>query len=138
MMLDTVFSKNQYDIQLHRMNKFVQSLYEGWAAFVLSQYKTCYRTDTQYWIDHKEVEFDYFTYLRNNMYNDTLFVDYYDDVESIVNEVKRDIIVMLQQTTASKNIQWQSKTNLIPFKLDDSNHQSIDHYTFLKLIHGEL
>lgn len=138
MMLDTVFSKNEYDIQIDRMNEFVRSLYEGWAAFVLSQYKTCYRTDTQYWIDHKEIEFDYFTYLKNNMYNDTSFVDYYDDVESIVNEVRRDIIVMLQQTTASKNIQWKSKTNLIPFKLDDSQHQSFDHYTFLKVIHGEL
>jgi hypothetical protein len=61
-----------------------------------------------------------------------------DDFDAIIKTVKRDVIMMIQQTIASKNIQWKTKTDLTPFKLNDSNYESIGHYEILQMIRREI
>ena len=108
------------------LNHYVSELYNGWAAFILTQYKTCHRNDTQFWMDHKNVKFDYLDKMMSSLYNDMSIVP-----NSQIEVLTRDIIAMIQNTVASRNINWKTNTNQIPLKLDDSGYKTINHYEFL-------
>lgn len=149
MTLDSLFNNDEYLFRiLHKqydqcdnepLNKFTHEMYKGLTAFILTQYKTCYRSDTQFWNDHKNVEFEYLTKIMEDLNNNvpkSRMCDM-DDSDAIINSVKRDVVMMIQQTIASKNIQWETKTDLIPFKLNDSDYESINHYELLKMIRRE-
>jgi hypothetical protein len=41
---------------------------------------------------------------------------------------------MLQNTIASKDIQWKTKTPIVPSQYDDPWYNSVDHYDFLENI----
>lgn len=110
-------------------NEFTEELYKGWAAFILTQYKTCHRTDTQFWIDHKNVKFDYFDNLMRNLYNDLQ-----SPSRTQMEVLKKDIVAMIQNTIASRNIQWKTDDDSVPIKLDDSGYETIHHYDFLSSI----
>lgn len=147
MLLGTILSqeKNVYDIKnknykenyWNNFNNFVEEMYNGWAAFILAQYKTSHRCDTQFWIDHKNVEFDYLSDLMENLNNEEtrLQVCDVDDPKPIINSIKKDIKMMIQQTISSRNIQWNTNNKTIPFKLDDSDYDSINHYDFIESKH---
>lgn len=149
MALDSLFNNDQYlfnilhekydDCNNEPLNQFTHEMYKGLAAFILTQYKTCHRIDTQFWIDHKNVEFEYLSSLMEDLNNvvPKSRMCSADDSDAIIRTVKRDVTMMIQQTIASKNIQWKTKTDLIPFKLNDSDYESIDHYEILKMIRRE-
>jgi len=46
--------------------------------------------------------------------------------------------MMIQHTIASKNIQWKTDTKDIPFKIDDSEYESINHYEYISGFHKDL
>lgn len=137
MLLDNAFVQKKYDNSSNSwLNKFTEELYNGWAAFILTQYKTCYRSDTQFWKDHKNVEFEYLSNLMQDLNNDN-DIQNLSNSTAIISSIKKDIVMMIQQTLASRNLQWKTKTDMIPFKLNDDDYESILHYDFLNQVWGD-
>lgn len=148
MLLGTILSqeKNVFDIKNKNFNEnywdnfnnFVEEMYNGWAAFILTQYKTCHRSDTQFWIDHKNVEFPYLSEIMKdlNIKSSQPKLCDINDPNVIINSIRKDFIMMIQQTIASRNIKWKTDSNIIPFKLDDSEYTAISHYDFIEKVHN--
>jgi hypothetical protein len=152
-MLDTMFDGGQYyhsivnktyDYDLDYLNSFAQHFYRGWAAFILTQYKTCHRSDTQFWVDHKNVKFDYLEELLDDLNTDTNYsrgivpmmeqFDCNDSFSDMLEAFKINLITMLQNTIASRDIQWKTNTPVVPSQYDDPWYNSVDHYDFLENI----
>lgn len=124
-------------------NCFAKELYEKWACFILTQYKTSHRNDTQFWIDHKNIDYQPLSEIIENL--DTSFnfgnsiKDKVDHSNSIIKKLKKEIfedfILMIQQTISSKDIQWNTTCDIVPFELDDSTLKTISHYDFIEKIH---
>jgi hypothetical protein len=49
-----------YQSQLIIANNYLFFLQKFWCSFILHQYKTSWRNDTQFWIDHKNVKCDFY------------------------------------------------------------------------------
>jgi hypothetical protein len=47
---------------------------------------------------------------------------------------KINLITMLQNTIASRDIQWKTNTPVVPSQYDDPWYNSVDHYDFLENI----
>lgn len=138
MLIDNIFITNRYNDDYQKLlNEFVNEMYLGWTSFILTQYKTCERSDTDFWIDHKNVKFDYLDGMMENLYNIRVLPKMCDikDSNTIINSIRSDIKAMLQNTISSRNITWATKCDSLPFKLDDSDYQSQSHYSFLNNIH---
>lgn len=152
-MLDTMFDGGQYyhsivnktyDYDLDYLNSFAQHFYRGWTAFILTQYKTCHRSDTQFWVDHKNVKFDYLEELLDDLNTDTNYsrgivpmmeqFDCNDSFSDMLEAFKINLITMLQNTIASRDIQWKTNTPVVPSQYDDPWYNSVDHYDFLENI----
>ena len=62
----------------------------------------------------------------------------YNDLQSPsrtqMEVLKKDIVAMIQNTIASRNIQWKTDDDSVPIKLDDSGYETIHHYDFLSSI----
>ena len=132
-LLDEFLSKNDYFNQINRLNNITKELYQGWAAFILTQYKTSHRSDTQFWDDHKNVKFDYLDKMLDNLNNDAIIEN-----DSMRELIKKDLVVMLQNTISSKDIQWKTTTKSLPFKFDDYSYTSVNHYEFLENLHNNI
>ena len=92
-------NKNLYNNTLYKeginiLNNNVKKSYNFWLTFILNQYKTCYRNDTPFWIDHKNVKWDQWDLAVSdlNAYCD-IHKDDYD-------------VMMLAQTISSRDIQY--------------------------------
>lgn len=55
-----LFSLDNPKITLEHMNNSHTSEFNFWCAFILHQYKTCHRQDTNFWKDHKSVKCDFY------------------------------------------------------------------------------
>lgn len=126
---NAILNKKYDECYFEDFNQIIEEFYKGWTAFILSQYKTCYRNDTDFWKEYKDVEFDHLTNLLENLHE-----SYDNDSYVGVQSMKNTIIFVLQNTLSSRNIKWKSKIKTIPFKIDDSACQFIDHYEFIKKI----
>ena len=133
---NNILNKNYEECDFYHLNQFVEKFYKGWAAFILSQYKTCHRTDTDFWKEYKTIEFDHLTNLMENLYNCEIEDKLLDinDPKIIINSIESDIIMMIQNTLSSKNIRWKSQNDKNPIKINDSECSFIDHYSFIKKI----
>ena len=76
------------------LNVNIKETTKFWVVFILNQYKTCYREDTQFWKDHKNVHFPEWDLAINDL---NLYCD--------IHQNDFDVM-MLAQTIASKNIQY--------------------------------
>jgi tryptophan 7-halogenase len=114
-LLELLFSEN-YKQEVEYCNTQISKSYEFWTTFILNQYKLCHRIDTQFWLDHKNVKWKEW---------DKVWSDFngYHDV------YKNDFdMMMLSQTTASRNLNWASPTSEFPFKLDEPIPNLIQHH----------
>ena len=89
-----LYNNTLYNEGLDISNNGVKKSYDFWVTFILNQYKTCYRNDTQFWVDHKNVKWDQWDLAVSdlNAYCDLHNNDY--------------DVIMLAQTIASRNIQY--------------------------------
>jgi len=94
--------------------------YEWWCSFILHQYKTCWRNDTQFWIDHKNVKCCFYNQLINSLY----------DVPKHLLE--RHEYMMFFVTTAAKDIQWKSKIKDKPFPVEQLDTETIHHLDYIQ------
>lgn len=135
--LNSIINQEYCESNIQSLNEFVENNYNGWTSFILTQYKTCIRSDTDFWNDHKNIEFEYLNKLMEDL-NIIITNDLYsytNDPKIIKDTFDADTKIMIQQTTASKNIQWKTHNEHIPFKLDDSEYESIDHYEYISSFH---
>jgi hypothetical protein len=120
--------KNKKDISnlikyfnfLNVANNTIQIKYQWWCSFILHQYKTCWRNDTQFWIDHKSVK-----------------CDFYDQIISLlecvpINLLQRHEYMMFYLTTAGKDIQWKAKIKQKPFHVEQLDTETIHHLDYIK------
>ena len=128
--LNTIINQEYSESKIEILNKFAEDAYLGWTAFILTQYKTCIRSDTNFWKDHKDIEFEYLNKLMEdlNIIETPELYTYSNDPKIINNTNEADLKIMIQQTTASKNIQWETNNGNIPFKLYDSDYEYISSF----------
>lgn len=117
--LITSKTKEEYKETLNIYNKSWNFVFNFWASFILLQYKTSHRNDTQFWKDHKNVNFSFLQRLLQELPNP-----------------KRSFWerTMFFNTIAGKDINWKIPTDKLPEKLDISNTKTIDHLELLNLM----
>jgi tryptophan 6-halogenase len=102
--------------------------FKNWAAFILHQYKTSERNDTQFWIDHKNVSYDHY--------------------EKILNCLKNPLKKMPQlekhmffHTSAGKGHRWNTRIKY-PYPQKRIQYESLcmneNHFDFFNKIHETL
>jgi tryptophan 7-halogenase len=106
--------------ELERIN------YQFWCSFILLQYKTCYRDDTEFWKDHKNVSCPFFDELMHIMINQP------DLVKDLSNNVE---FFMLFQTLAGKDFRWSSGTSEKPQVIEDKEYRTCDHLKYIDSLH---
>jgi hypothetical protein len=94
--------------------------YEWGCSFILHQYKTCWRNDTQFWIDHKNVKCDFYDKITDKMH----YVP--------THLFERHEYEMFFKTTAGKDIQWESKIKENPFPVEQLDTETIHHLEYIK------
>jgi tryptophan halogenase len=106
--------------EIHRSNIRMSIKYEWWCAFILHQYKTCWRNDTQFWIDHKNVKCYFYDQIIDSMYYvPTHLLEKYE-------------YMMFFLTTAGKDIQWESKVTQKPFPVEQLDTKTIHHLEYIQ------
>jgi hypothetical protein len=94
--------------------------YDWWCSFILHQYKTCWRNDTQFWIDHKNVKCNFYEQIINSL-------------EYVRMELfERYEYEMLFKTTAGKDMQWKSKLKQNPFPIEELDSETIHHLDYIQ------
>ena len=99
------------------INWEIQREYEFWCSFILHQYKTCTRDDTQFWIDQKNV--------NCNFYDQ--FIDWMIEVPPSLKS--RYEFMMFWYTTAARDIVWES--GFPPPKLKEIPVETITHLDYI-------
>lgn len=94
--------------------------YEWWCTFILHQYKTCWRNDTQFWIDHKNIKCNFYEQIINSLeYVPTELLESHE-------------YEMLFKTTAAKDIQWKAKVKQKPFPIEELDTETIHHLDYIQ------
>lgn len=110
---------HEWNYIVNNLNLGSQNVFKFWCAFILNQYKTCHRRDTEFWRDHTSVEYDYYDFLMNNLSNPEVWPD-------------SGSFLMFHQTLASRNIQWDTGMDDVPIALSDRDVPTMNHYDFIK------
>jgi tryptophan halogenase len=105
---------------LSKANSTLEIEYQWWCSFILHQYKTCWRSDSQFWIDHKNVKCDFYDKIINSMYH--VPIDLFKSHE----------YMMFYFTTAAKDIRWDSKTKQKPFPVEQLDTKTIHHLEYIQ------
>ena len=105
------------------INDRIESRYKFWAAFILTQYKTCQRDDTRFWIDHKNVKYDYQEHIIN------LLGDQYID---------HDDYIMFMHTIAAKDHNWDISSKVLPFKQPEYKTDTTHHLDYVEAIRNKV
>lgn len=125
--LETIFIQNSIidnektlDVLRESLNIDVSELYRQWASFILLQYKTCHRNDTQFWKDHKNVEYDHYNDIISNL----------DNLDQ-----NNHFNILYYHTLAAKDIQWKTEYTSEPFKVPDYIKETIHHLDYVENLH---
>ena len=109
------------------LNGVVEKNYKFWATFIYNQYKTCYRLDSSFWIDQKNVNWE--------PWNDAI-----KDLNGYCDVYKNDwAIMMLAQTLASRDIQYYTPlpSHITPlnYPLEEILPETQHHLDWIKSFH---
>ena len=109
------------------LNSRVKKSYNFWITFILNQYKTCYRNDTQFWKDHKNVKWEQWDLAVSDL-------NAYCDIHKSDYDV-----MMLAQTIASRNIQYPTPLpkHITPltYPLEETLPKTQHHLDWIKSFH---
>ena len=95
-------------------------MYQWWCSFILHQYKTCWRNNNQFWLDHKGVKCDFYDKIVNSMYHVPAYL------------LGRHEYMMFFLTTAAKDIQWKAKVTEKPFPVEQLDTETIHHLDYIQ------
>lgn len=94
--------------------------YEWWCSFILHQYKTCYRNDTNFWVDHKNIKCDFYDKIINSF-------EYID-----INSFTTREYELFFKTSAGKDIQWKSNITKKPSPIIELDTKKIHHLDYIQ------
>jgi len=105
---------------IENMNSNLMVEYSWWVSFILHQYKTCYRNDSSFWVDQKNVKFDFYERLMGCL----------QDVPDHLSE--RFEFMMLFHTSSGKDLQWNSMIKELPVILKDIDGETVHHMDYIQ------
>lgn len=108
--------------QIERANDLMKYDYEFWTSFILLQYKTSIRNDTQFWIDHKKVKYDFYENTISRLY--TIPLDFLSGNCD-----------MIFHTTTAKDVQWDLPYKRQPIKIPSFESKSVHHLDYIEQFH---
>lgn len=116
----------EYQATLSNLNLHNRQQSDFWKLFIYSQYKHCYRSDTEFWRDCKNVELESYNLFFNSLqtYKET-------------TRIYPDESYMLAQTAASYGKKWRTGNNLPLQKVNDNilpGKKPVHHLDFIKSI----
>lgn len=112
---------------IENCNNWYIDTFNHWCSFILHQYKTSKRNDTLFWKDHKEVNFNHYNNMINNLFYNNLS---YEDIVKLKYE--HEIFYL---TTAGKDIQWNVRRNIAPQKYSYARtFETVNHSDFINNI----
>jgi tryptophan halogenase len=109
----------EFSLRLKELNNRAVSASKWWCSYILHQYKTCYRDDTQFWIDHKNVDCEFYDQI----------IDFENVPDSLLKKYEYE---MLFRTTSGKDIQLKSKLKQKPFILKEIDTKTIHHLDYIE------
>jgi len=122
---------------INKLNNQMSEHYDWWVSFILHQYKTSSRSDSQFWIDHKNVKFDHYDKIIENLYN-------VKNINGKLNfnashpDITMGEFFMFYNTTSGKGINWPTEEDyLIDKKYPPSDILLINHLDYLQGIHDQ-
>lgn len=113
---------------LKRANDNISFCQKSWCSFILQQYKTSWRNDTQFWTDHKNVNCDFFDKINDMIFKIFAFNQKsYDLIHNLPIDPPFPII-----TTAAKDVQWDTKVTQKPFPIEQPDTETIHHLDYIQ------
>lgn len=120
-----------YDARLQLANSTAREDFDTWCSFILCQYKTCHRTDTPFWRDHKAVRFPFHDDLMAALFQPRNTVE---DLCRITREPN-----MFLTTVAGKDIRWSLADTAQPDSQAAAVVLTMDHhYDMMQSIRARL
>lgn len=116
-------AKNKNEDYFHIMNNAnfeIMVEYQFWCSYILHQYKTCWKTNTPFWKDHKNITCPFYDNIIRSLENIPEHLFEYHEYE------------MFFKTTAAKDITWKSKTDKKPFTIEELESETMHHIDFIK------
>lgn len=109
--------ENNVKYSLDSLNGYAERHHQmPWCCFILHQYKTCWRNDTKFWIDHKNVNFS----IYDDLINDFLLKD---------TDFPFGEKMMFAFTAAAKDIQWNcNNIKESPFPIVELDYTDTIHH----------
>lgn len=110
---------NNYNYNLEDMNEESADHFNFWCAFILHQYKTCHRSDTDFWKDHKSVKCNFYDAFVETLFDMPFSIKNSPGTKvSVLNinqiirkEIYLDRASMFLHTTSGKDIKWDVSTS---------------------------
>jgi tryptophan halogenase len=104
-----------------------------WCSFILHQYKTSWRNDTQFWMDHKNVKYDFYDKIQELMMTKLTFdKKSYNSMRDVLLSIQGVNYPSMWITTAAKDIQWESKIKQKPIVIDGLDTKTIHHLDYIQ------
>jgi hypothetical protein len=126
-----------------RMNSNSSDTFNFWAAFILHQYKTCPRDDTPFWRDHRDVQFNCYSQIMDNLNN--VSIRQGSPTESFqVDFASRHAFMdyephMFYHTSAGRDLTWEVSVNLaLQAHRRPDDIQLFNHFDFFRALREEL
>ena len=101
------------------LNKEAVIDYEFFCSFILHQYKTCNRTDSSFWIDQKNVEFEPYNNILTQVFDPPISQSGHVMYPGFVREPW-----MFYNSTAGKDIRWKVKIDEPLVDITRKNYQA--------------
>jgi len=121
-------NSDKYLSILEKSNNNFVYFQKFWISFILHQYKTCWRNDTQFWIDHKNVKCDFYEEILDIFFKRFSFdKKFYDDLCNLGLDSPS-----IFPSTAARDIQWESEIKEKPISIELPDTKSIHHLDYIQ------
>lgn len=124
-----VKNKNKTPISiLNKVNNNFRFCQKVWCSFILQQYKTCWRDDTLFWIDHKNVKCSLYDEMYDLIFKKFAFDEkFYHKIQHLPIDPPFPII-----TTAAKDVQWDTKITQMPTPIEQPDTETMHHLDYIQ------
>jgi tryptophan halogenase len=127
-LLELKYKNINYLSALKISNNYLFFLQKFWCSFILHQYKTSWRNDTQFWIDQKNVKCDFYDTILNIVFRRSLSEEKF---QKLADSMRLTTSPSILFTTASKDIQWKLKGTKKPVPIEQHDTETNHHLDYI-------
>lgn len=121
-------NSDKYPSILDKSNSNFIYFQKFWISFILHQYKTCWRNDTQFWVDHKNVDCDFYEEVLDIFFKRFSFdKKFYDDLCDLGLDSPS-----IFPSTVARDIKWESKIREKPVLIESPDTETIHHLDYIQ------